>query len=61
METLDTVEKIISIICQPVTLVISIIALLKINYALKQVYKVKNEKKQEATKNKNSSVFQNMK
>lgn len=63
MEILNYIEKIVSIVCPIIAIVISIIALKNSNQAINKVNDViigNNHKKQEANKNKNSSVTQIM-
>lgn len=63
METLEIVEKIVAIVCPIVSVIISLIALFKSNYAIKQVNKIKIgkiERKQEASNNINSQINQRM-
>lgn len=64
METLNIVEKFVSIICPIISVIISIIALFKSNDAIKQINKIKIgeiEKKQESNNNDNSIIMQSMK
>lgn len=64
METLNIIEKIVSIVCPIISIVISIVAICKSNEAIKQVNEIKignTEKKQEANNNKNTTVRQSMK
>jgi len=64
METLDILEKIVSIVCPIISIFLSVIALCKSNEAIKQVNEIKignTEKKQEANNNSNSTVTQSMK
>lgn len=64
METLNIIEKIVSIICPIISIIISIIALCKSNDAIKQVNKIKIgniDKKQEASNNSNSNITQSIK
>ena len=64
MGDLNIIEKIVSIICPIISIVISIIALCKSNDAIKQVNKIKIgniDKKQESDNNNNSTITQNMK
>lgn len=64
METLNIVEKFVSIICSIISVIISIIALFKSNDAIKQINKIKIgkiEKKQESNNNDNSIIMQSMK
>ena len=62
MDILDILEKVISIVCPIISVVISIIALNKSNDAIKEVNKIGNiEKKQDANNNINSQITQNIK
>ena len=64
METLNIVEKFVSIICPIISVIISIIALFKSNDAIKQINKIKIgkiEKKQVSNNNDNSIIMQSMK
>lgn len=64
MEILEILEKVVSIICPILSIVISIIALVKSNDAIKQVNKIKIgeiNKTQIADNNSDSQITQNMK
>lgn len=64
MGFLEILEKLVSIVCPIISVIISAIALFKSNDAVKQVNKIKIgkiEQKQEASNNKNSTINQSIK
>lgn len=63
MEILNILEKVVSIICPVIAIIISIISFKKSEFAIKKVNNIKignNEKTQEAINNSDSNITQNM-
>ena len=63
MEILNVLEKVVSIICPIIAIIISIISFKNSEFAIKKVNNIKignNEKTQEAINNSDSNITQNM-